>query len=471
MAATALDRAPPAWRNALDAGLARFGDRLRAHGRLIRAVQWAVVAVYAVLVIVPALLPLPGNAQHIWNDLTLAAQFAFWGIWWPFVLVSMVLVGRAWCGVLCPEGTLTEFASRWSRGYAIPRWITWGGWPFVAFAGTTVYGQMTSVYGYPKPVLAVLGGSTLAAVAVGLLYGRNKRVWCRYLCPVNGVFAVLSKLAPLSFQVDRAAWAASPKPLRGAESFNCAPLVPVKAMRGAGSCHMCGRCSGHRGAVRLALRAPNHEIVHVAGDEPSWEQTSLILFGMMALAVGAFQWSSSPWYVDVKQAVATWLVERGTTWPLEHTAPWFVLTDYPEKNDVLTLLDGGLLLAYIAAATLVLGLALSALVALAARALGPFSLRRFHHFAQTLIPVAGCGVFLGLSALTVTFLRGDGIHVPYVAEMRAGLLAGASLWSAWLAWRVAGLSAVGLRRAAATACIAGAAALSVANWVLLFWVW
>ncbi len=182
----------------------------------------------------------------------------------------------------------------------------------------------------------------------------------------------------------------------------------------------------------------------MAGDEPSWEQTSLILFGMLGLAVGAFQWSSSPYFLDMKQAAATWLIEHGTTWPLEASAPWFVLTNYPDKNDVMTLLDGAVLLVYIGAATLVLGLGLSALVALAARMLGPFSLRRFHHLTQTLIPIAGCGVFLGLSALTITFLRGDGIVVPYVAEIRAALLAGAALWSAWLAWRVAGLSAGGL---------------------------
>ena len=137
-----------------------------------------------------------------------------------------------------------------------------------------------------KPALAILGGSTVAAIVVGLLYGRNKRVWCRYLCPVNGVFAVLAKLAPVSFQVDHAGWAASPKP-RG-DTFNCAPLVPVKTMTGAGACHMCGRCSGYRGAVRLARRSPTHEIVHVAGTEPSLDQTVLILFGMMGLAVGAF---------------------------------------------------------------------------------------------------------------------------------------------------------------------------------------
>jgi len=36
---------------------------------------------------------------------------------------------------------------------------------------------------------------------------------------------------------------------------------------------------------------------------------------------------------------------------------------------------------------------------------------------------------------------------------------------------VAGLSAAGIRRAAATTCIAGAATLSVVNWVLMFWIW
>ena len=92
-----------------------------------------------------------------------------------------------------------------------------------------------------------------------------------------------------------------------------------------------------------------------------------------------------------------------------------MLTNYPDHNDVMTLLDGGLLLAYIGAATVILGLA--AVGDRGARdpcALGGWSLRRFHHLTQTLIPMAGCGVFLGLSALTVTFLRGDGIVLPYV---------------------------------------------------------
>ena len=104
---------------------------------------------------------------------------------------------------------MTEAASRFGRGSRVPRWITWKGWPFVAFALTTVYGQMVSVYQYPKPALLILGGSTLGAIVVGYLYGRNNRVWCRYLCPVNGVFGVLAKLAPVHFRVDEEAWARS----------------------------------------------------------------------------------------------------------------------------------------------------------------------------------------------------------------------------------------------------------------------
>ena len=447
----------------------RLGGWLHRHQRTIRRLQWAVVGAYLVLVAVPAALPLPGRAAHLWNDLTLFAQFVFWGIWWPFVLLSMVIVGRAWCGLFCPEGALTEFVSARGRGRHVPRWLTWAGWPFVAFACTTIYGQMVSVYQYPKPVLVILGGSTLGAVVVGYLYGRNKRVWCRYLCPVNGVFALLAKLAPVHFRVDRAAWDASPHPGAAAAPVNCAPLVPIRTMRGASQCHMCGRCDGFRGAVAMSPRAPNAEIVAgAAGRTDPWE-TALIFFGLMGIAAGAFHWSDSAWFVAVKQTLAEWLVDHGILWPLEASAPWWILTDYPERNDVLTLLDGAVLIGYIAATALTVGAVLSALTALATRALAGWSWARFHHLAQSLVPLAGCGVFLGLSALTVTMLRGEGLDMRWVNELRAVLLAGASLWSVWLAWRIAGRSAGGPRRIAAAASIALACLAADAGWINLFW--
>ena len=186
--------------------VARIGEWLREHQQAIRRLQWAVVVFYVLLLVVPALVPMPDRQSLIWSNEVLFAQFILWGIWWPFVLLSMVLVGRSWCGLFCPEGALAEAASRFGLGRATPGWIKWKGWPFTAFACTTIYGQMVSVYPYPAPALVVLGGSTLAAIAVGLRMGRGKRVWCRYLCPVSGVFGLLSKLAPLHYRVDQAAW-------------------------------------------------------------------------------------------------------------------------------------------------------------------------------------------------------------------------------------------------------------------------
>ncbi len=221
--------------------LQRVGDAMRRHQAAIQSIQWCVVAFYLVLVIVPAFHPLPPQYAHIYDNLTLFAQFVFWGMWWPFAMLGTMLLGRVWCGVFCPEGALSELASRHGLGRTIPRWLRWGGWPLVAFVCTTVYGQLISVYEYPKPALLILGGSTVAAVAVGFIYGRGKRVWCRYLCPASGVFALLAKVAPLHFRVDAETWRRYP---RRTPSVDCAPLVDIRHMKSSSPCHMCGRCSG-----------------------------------------------------------------------------------------------------------------------------------------------------------------------------------------------------------------------------------
>ena len=468
--------------NQAQRALAGVGEWLRTHAGLIRALQWVVVLVYAVLLVVPALLPLPDRTAHMWNNLTIAAEFAFWGIWWPFVLVSMVLFGRLWCGVLCPEGALTEWAAKRGRGRGVPRWMRWGGWPFVAFVCTTVYGQMVSVYQYPKAALVVLGGSTVAAVVVGYLYTRGKRAWCRYLCPVNGVFALLSKLAPMHYRVDDAAWrltledqagAQAPRtiPIRAA-AVDCAPMQPLRRMQGNSGCHMCARCSGHQGAIALQWRSPTEEVVKVAATEADHWQTWLIVFGLLGVAIGAFHWSASPWFVAAKQWIATWLVDRDIFWPLESNAPWWVLTHYPDQNDVFTWLDGALLIGYVGVTALVWGGVTLALLALGVRLAGPWRTQRLHHLAQALIPVAGIGVFLGLSAVTLTLLRGEGIVLHWVQPLRLALLVAASLWSLRLGWGV--LRAWGLPRArAAGALLPVAVALAWVGsaWGWLFWWW
>jgi polyferredoxin len=468
-----IDRRPPELPEAGTGRLAQIGEWLRRHQSAIRSLQWGMIGLYLVLLVPPALAPLPEPAAGILDHLTVFTRFVFWGVWWPSVLVATVLFGRVWCGLFCPEGALTEFASSRGRGRAIPRWILWGGWPFVAFLATTIYGQMISVYQYPRPTLLILGGSTFAAILVGASYGRGKRVWCRYLCPVSGVFGVLAKLSPLHFAVDGDAWSRSQAlPKQRFAPVNCAPLVPLRTMRGASSCHMCGRCSGFRGAIRLAARSPNREIVEVAGDTPARWETLLLLYGLIGAAAGAFHWASSPRFVELKLAAAAQLIEAGIAWPLTVRAPWWILTSYPEQNDVLTLLDGVLLVVYVTATALAVGTAVALFVGLGSRCLGPWCWARFHQMVQALIPVAAAGVFLGLSALTVTMLRAEGYVLAWVPAARVILLAAAALWSLRLATAIAArYSPSVLRRGLGSATMAMAVGAANVSWVLLFWVW
>ncbi len=446
--------------------LRRLGDAMARHRGFILGLQWVVVVVYVFLVAAPAFLPLPAEDAHLWNDLTRFAQFAFWGIWWPFVMLSMMLMGRVWCGVFCPEGALSEFASRRGLGLAIPRFLRWGGWPFVSFALTTLIGQLTSIYEYPKPALLILGGSTVAAVVVGFLYGRGVRVWCRYLCPANGVFALLARLAPVHFAVNEVVWVRSGKQ----RAVDCPPLLDVKHQAGSGACHACGRCSGHREAVSLVPRSITEGVLTLKNARGmNWESITL-LFGVLGVATGAFQWSASPYYVKLNMALAALAVKADMLWLLNANAPWWLLTHYPEINDAFTWLDGISITLYILATALALGLGQVFFLALARRVVsGSIS---FWRLALGLTPLGGISVFLGLSMLTLNQLRQDGIDLPGIGVIRAVLLSVAVVWSLWIVWQTLGKNAVAMqRRLLAMVFVALALALPVTSWAMLFFVW
>ncbi len=447
--------------------LARIGLLLRRHRRPIVALQWLIVLLYAGLVVIPAFLPLPPESAHIWDNLRLFAQFCFWGVWWPGVMIATVTLGRVWCGVLCPEGFISEQVSRHGRGKAVPGWLKWPGWPFVAFVCTTVYGQLVSVYEYPQAALLVLGGSTVAAVAIGLLYGREKRIWCRYLCPASGVFAVLAKIAPLHYKVDRAAWEA----YRGDfEPVNCAPLVDVRRMSSASECHACGRCAGQRDAVALTLRAPFAEVLDL--DVPARTPDALtLIYGVLGVATAAFQWTLSPWFLHAKLALADWLVEHEHFALLDNDVPWWLLTHYPEASDLFTWLDGALVLAYLLGGGFVLGSLLLAGPAIAARLAGNGRLG-WQRFSLALTPLAAASVILGLSMLTVTHLKAEHVWLGWLPPVRIALLGAGCAGSLALVAALLRRSGAGLPgRLLAGLAMVVPVGLMATVWTLVFFVW
>ena len=447
--------------------LEKVGLFLRKNRRLIIAIQWVIVVLYAAMVIIPAFLPLPPEDAHIWDNLRLFAQFCFWGLWWPGVMIATVTMGRVWCGFFCPEGAMTEWISQYGRGKALPRWLKWTGWPFVAFVMTTVYGQLVSVYEYPQAALLVLGGSTIAALGIGLLYGREKRIWCRYLCPASGVFAVLAKIAPLHYKVDRAAW---DRHQGDYEPVNCAPLLDVRRMTSASECHSCGRCAGQRDAVTYSARSPFAEILDL--DAPAKTPDALTLvYGVLGVATAAFQWTLSPWLLNAKLALAEWLVDHDHFLLLDNDVPWWLLTHYPEASDLFTWLDGVLILGYLLGGGFLLGSLLLIGPAIASRLTvdKPLSWQRF---TLALTPLAAASVILGLSMLTVSHLKAEHVWLGWLPAFRIALLGAGCLGSLALVFGLLRHAIGGLpRRLLAGVAMVWPIGLMATLWTLVFFVW
>ena len=85
-----------------------------------------------------------------------------------------------------------------------------------------------------------------------------------------------------------------------------------------------------------------------------------------------------------------------------------------------------------------------------------------------MIPLAGLGVFLGLSGLTVSLAKAEGVALGWLPLARAAILAFACAWSIRLAWRMLADVSTTARRVAA---FVAAVAAVVFAWGILFFGW
>ena len=171
-----------------------------------------------------------------------------------------------------------------------------------------------------------------------------------------------------------------------------------------------------------------------------WD-AALIVFGMIGLAIGAFEWSATSAFVSLRTSAAGWIIDHGPAWLLAENAPWWLLTNYPEAHDVFTWLDGGLITGWIVSTAVIVGVWISACLALAGRALGADWRVRAMALSYALIPLAGTGLFVGLTSLTSMLARAEGMHLTWLPAARAGLLLVSAGWSIWLAHRQIGSQA------------------------------
>ncbi len=142
------------------------------------------------------------------RDASITLNF-FWAWWWPLYLFLFAFVGRLWCAI-CPfmiTGEWIRKVSLWIFPRQLLPWPTkwlnkWGAW--VLFAGFVAIYLWEKLWDLPhRPYLSswLLVAIAAGAVICSVIYER--RLWCRYLCPIggmNGMFAKLSMVEVRSVQ-------------------------------------------------------------------------------------------------------------------------------------------------------------------------------------------------------------------------------------------------------------------------------
>lgn len=139
-------------------------------------------------------------------------------------LATSVLFKRGFCGWICPLGTLWEGFAQAGRGLMrknirVPRWLDYAGRGFryliaalIVFMLLAVVPVAEAVAFRSLPYMWVADIKTISimieptyllvmlfAGALSLLFGP---VWCRYLCPVGGIYSAVGELSPCKVSRD-----------------------------------------------------------------------------------------------------------------------------------------------------------------------------------------------------------------------------------------------------------------------------
>ena len=195
-------------------------------------------------------------------------------IFWIAMFLLTFLVGRAFCGYLCPMGAEQEIIDRvvkidlrtvpYLRYLKYLFAVLWVGSAvfLAAIAGGLVLDPLFSIGSglppYPAPMYLFLYGMMLGVFLLVVLLGR--RGMCNYFCPMSVVFIVISfiknrlKIPSLHLEADNKD-CISCKRCTGAcpMSLSVQEMVAVGAMQEP-ECIVCGNCAGTcpKGCIRLA---------------------------------------------------------------------------------------------------------------------------------------------------------------------------------------------------------------------------
>ena len=266
-----------------------------------RGFQWTLVIVplfFFVLAILTGLFGTPVGNRNF-------SIIFVWIVWWALLIVLLVPVaGRLWCA-MCPIPVPGEWLQRrafigrrpgrlWTLGWRWPRRLRNIWLQNAAFLGVALFSAILLTR--PRVTAIVLLGFVLLALGLSLLFER--RVFCRYVCPVGGFIGLYANAAPLELRVR------DPEVCRrhavkecfvgNARGYGCPWLVFPGSLDRNAYCGLCMECvkTCSQDNIALNLRLPGRDLLVARGRRLDEAYKGFIMLGCALLYSAVFL---GPW--------------------------------------------------------------------------------------------------------------------------------------------------------------------------------
>jgi len=194
------------------------------------------------------------------------ALILVWGMWEPLLFISWFVGARVWCSV-CPMGAMHDLLNKiGGKKFNVPQFIPRYGAYFSALGlGVIIWAEVVTDMTYSPVATGFLLLSILFfAIMSGLFFER--RLWCRYLCPLGTLGAVYAGCSIVELRSNNSICNTTCKDntcYKGDTHTSGCPLYQGPfSLHSNQNCILCGRCVKlcPNDSPALKLRIPGHEL-------------------------------------------------------------------------------------------------------------------------------------------------------------------------------------------------------------------
>jgi transcriptional regulator with AAA-type ATPase domain/ferredoxin len=189
-----------------------------------------------------------------------------WAMWWPMLALSWFFGARIWCSI-CPMGAVNDLLNKFcSLKRKVPKFIR-NNSTYLSGLGLALIIYMeasTNMVNSPMATGFLLLAIASFAILSGFIYER--RVWCRYLCPLGRLAATFSGCSVIEWRSNSSICNSTCKTnacYKGNDEVPGCPLYQGPfSLYSNQDCILCGNCVKicENASPAFNIRIPGHEL-------------------------------------------------------------------------------------------------------------------------------------------------------------------------------------------------------------------